>query len=87
MTSARSTFRTRRPRSRWPCPTQSGWRRNGAIGVALSASGHADQRANPMLTARASHCCETRTRLTSKVAQVLEQRPRRGLSSLAVVVH
>jgi len=50
MTSARSTFRTRRPRSRWPCPTQSGWRRNGAIGVALSASGHADQRANPMLT-------------------------------------
>jgi len=46
------------------------------IGMVPSAQrlAHPDMRSSEltMLTARASHCCRTRTRLTSKLAQVLE---------------
>jgi hypothetical protein len=64
--------------------------RAGGGGMMPSAQrlAHLDMRSSEptMLTARASHSCKTLTRLTTKLAQVLEQRPRRGLSSLAIVL-
>jgi hypothetical protein len=65
--------------------------RAGGGGMVPSAQrlAHLDMRSSEltMLTAREPLiAAKTRTRLTSKLAQVLEQRPRRGLSSLAVVV-
>jgi hypothetical protein len=56
-----------------------------SIGAGLSASGHAEQRANDAHPESVSSL-KTRTRLASKLAQVLEQQPRRGLSWSAVVV-
>jgi hypothetical protein len=81
----RHHFRTRTRGRDGPLRLRAG---GGGIVPSAQRLAHLDMRSSEptMLTARASHCCKTRTRLTSKLAQALEQRPRRGLSWLVVVV-
>jgi hypothetical protein len=81
----RHHFRTRTRGRDGPLRLRAG---GGGIVPSAQRLAHLDMRSSEptMLTSTASACCKSWTRLASKLAQVLGQRPRRGLSWLVVIV-